>query len=66
LSYVQDFYQTDGVQLSIQVVNNNLQKFSNPLQKTSNPTTEDNYNLYKQIAIVKNKEYIKKNEGLGV
>jgi hypothetical protein len=30
-----------------------LLKFSNPLQNTRNPTTEDNYNLYTQIVIVK-------------
>jgi hypothetical protein len=38
LSLVQDFYQTGGVQLAIQVVNNNLKKMSNPLQKRNTPT----------------------------
>ena len=35
---------------------NPLQRISNPLQKTRNPIIEDNYNLYKQIAVVKNTE----------
>ena len=44
---------------------NTLRRISNPLQKTRNPTTEDNYNLYKQIAVVKDTE-LKICEGFGV
>jgi hypothetical protein len=33
-----------------------IQKFTNPLQNTQKPTTEDNYNLYTQTAIVRKKK----------
>ena len=43
-----------------------LNNFFQPLQNTRNPTSEDNDNLYKQIAVVKNKRIEKIWKGLGL
>jgi hypothetical protein len=48
-----------------QVKNNNPQEISNPLQKSNKANPEDNYNLFRQIAVcqTKKKKYNSKKNG---
>ena len=66
VSSVKGFYQTGGGQLTIQVENNNPKKNIQPSTKDKQHNTEDNYNLFKQIAVSQNRKWKTKYEGLGL